>query len=193
MSILRWLMFNLWYFRNPPWDTGISPPELTNYIDQHPPGRALDLGCGTGINVLTLAKHGWQATGVDYAISAIRSARRRISQAGVQACLRVADVRQLHNLQGPFDLILDMGCFHSLTADGRRAYLANIQRWLTPDGTFLLYTFFKDNPNQEGAGLVEHDLDEIYHLFYLANRQNGTERGTRPSAWLTIVNKTSIH
>ena len=55
MNFLRRLSFLLWYFRDPPWDTNISPPELLDFINRHPPGRVLDLGCGTGTNVITLA------------------------------------------------------------------------------------------------------------------------------------------
>lgn len=44
-----------------------SPPPLT-------PGRALDLGCGEGADVIWLAQHGWQATGVDISPTAIARA-----------------------------------------------------------------------------------------------------------------------
>ncbi|HZD55845.1 MAG TPA: class I SAM-dependent methyltransferase, partial [Anaerolineales bacterium] len=71
MKILRRIFFNLWYYREPPWDTGISPPELLAFIESHPAGQALDLGCGTGTNVITLARNGWQVTGVDFAPRAI--------------------------------------------------------------------------------------------------------------------------
>jgi methylase of polypeptide subunit release factors len=67
MKIFRKLFFNLWYFRDPPWDTGISPPELIDFINSNPPGKALDIGCGTGTNAIRLAKEGWRVTGVDFA------------------------------------------------------------------------------------------------------------------------------
>ncbi len=50
-------------FKNTRWDTGISPGELANFLDTHPPGRALDLGCGTGTNAIAIANHGWEMVG----------------------------------------------------------------------------------------------------------------------------------
>jgi methylase of polypeptide subunit release factors len=74
--MMRKLFFNLAYLQKPVWDTGISPPELLDFIANHNPGRALDLGCGTGTNSITLAKHGWEVTGVDFVKRAINLARR---------------------------------------------------------------------------------------------------------------------
>src|SRR5881296_1344749 len=50
--------------RRPPWDTGITPPEVERFVASHAPGRAIDLGCGTGTNAVYLARHGWSAVGV---------------------------------------------------------------------------------------------------------------------------------
>jgi SAM-dependent methyltransferase len=186
MQLFNKLLFNLWYFRNPPWDTGISPPELMDFIHSHPAGRALDLGCGTGTNVITLARHGWQASGVDFARQAIRIARDKARRARVQVDLRVEDVTRLATLSGPFDLILDIGCFHSLPGEFRQAYLNNIQRFLSPEGTYLLYLFFKLRSDEAGPGVTEGDVENLSTLFHLVSRQDGTNRGERPSAWLTF-------
>ena len=119
MSWLKHLYFNLLYFRTPPWDTQVSPPKLMEFIESHPPGRVLDLGCGTGTNVITLAQHGWQVVGVDYVKRAVRTAERKANQAGVTAEFFVNDVTKLEGVRGVFDLVLDIGCFHSLDGGER--------------------------------------------------------------------------
>ena len=81
----REFWFNLKYLGTPRWDTGISPPELLGFIRASRPGRALDLGCGTGTNLLTLARAGWEVTGVDQAGFSILTARRKFRQAGLHA------------------------------------------------------------------------------------------------------------
>jgi methylase of polypeptide subunit release factors len=68
------LFWNVTYwFGKTPWDTGITPPELRAVVEsgQVRPGRALDLGCGTGTNVLYLAQHGFDVVGVDISSRAI--------------------------------------------------------------------------------------------------------------------------
>jgi len=94
--MLQRLFFNLWYYFNPPWDTGITPPEVVEAIEGPEalrPGRALDLGCGTGTNSLYLARHGWNVVGVDLAVRAIRQARRKAEEeAGLTVEFHTADV-----------------------------------------------------------------------------------------------------
>jgi len=180
----RRLFFNLWYLlRRPQWDTGISPPELIRFIQTHPSGRALDLGCGTGTNVITLAKAGWQATGVDFASSAISKARRKARQSGITADFRVGDVTRLHFPAQSFDLILDMGCFHGLEPDGRAVYAQNIQTWLAPGGTFLLYAVMSQPGHP--IGITDDDLT-LFSALTLTQRADGMNPGpgARPSVWV---------
>jgi len=181
--MLRRLFFNIWYFFSPPWDTGISPPELMRFIESNPPGRALDLGCGTGTNVITLAKHGWDATGVDFALTAIRIARRKARKTKVEVDLRVGDATKLDDLRGQFDLILDMGCYHNISPERQFDYIHNVRRLLNKNGTFLLYVFFRD-PATTGPGITEVELQHISKSLSLIKREDGVNLNTRPSAWL---------
>ena len=54
-----------------------SPPSqlVVDVADGLPPGRALDLACGTGRHALWLARKGWQVTAVDASPSAIATVR----------------------------------------------------------------------------------------------------------------------
>lgn len=181
--MFRRLAFNFWYFRKPPWDSGISPPELLEFIRTHPAGKAIDLGCGTGTNVITLAKAGWQVTGVDFALRAIRMAKNKVRREKIEADLRVGDVTRLDNITAPFDLALDIGCFHSLPQTGKLDYLTQLDRLLAPGGFWLMYGFFNPDPLQPGPGLAEAEIDLISSCFTLLSRQNGFDRRERPSAW----------
>ncbi len=183
-NLFRRLLFQYWYFGQPKWDTGISPPELIEFINEHQPGRAIDIGCGTGTNVITLAKAGWGVTGVDFVPRAIRKAKQKLKNAGVQVEVRVGDATQLNGINGPFDLALDIGCFHSLLADGKAKYLKQLDRILAPNGFWLIYGFFKPDPLQTGTGLVEADLNLIAsHLSLLSRRDGFDDKRTRSSAW----------
>jgi len=138
MSWIRHIYFKLLYYRKPPWDTQVSPPELMEFIAQYPPGRALDLGCGTGTNVITLAQHGWQVIGVDYVGRALQQARKKARQANVTADFQVDDVTKLKNITGVFDLVLDIGCFHSLGTDEKRVYIHNLERLTTSGSIYVM-------------------------------------------------------
>jgi cyclopropane fatty-acyl-phospholipid synthase-like methyltransferase len=184
--MLQKLWFNLAYYQKPVWDTGISPQELLNFISTHTPGKALDLGCGTGTNVITLAKSGWQVTGVDFAWRAIRTAKKKAQHLGIKAELLVEDVTHLDSISSSFDFILDMGCFHSLTPKDHLKYLANVNRMLAPLGTYMLYVFLKTRDEDKGPGVTENDMINLSKILKLTHRLDGTERGVHPSAWFTF-------
>jgi len=180
MNVFRHLVFDLWYLRRPPWDSGIVPPEVEDFIREHPPGRALDLGCGTGTSSLALARAGWTVTGVDFARRAITIAKEKAHTANLTIDFRVADVLHLPLLPDPFSLVLDIGCFHGLSPSGKAAYLNQLDRLLAPGGTWVLYGFFKPSDGL-GPGLLYADLINI--SLKLIKRQDGVDRKARPSAW----------
>jgi SAM-dependent methyltransferase len=182
---VRRLWFSIWYWlpRRPPWDTGVTPPELERFVGSHPPGRALDLGCGTGTNVVYLARHGWTAAGVDFAARAIAKARRRAQDAAVDCALLVGDVTRLE-VAGPFDLALDIGCLHAIEAPGRAGYAAGLARVVRHGGTYLLYAFAPGGP---AVGLTGDDVRETFaDAFEVVDVEQGKGR---PSAWYTLVRR----
>jgi cyclopropane fatty-acyl-phospholipid synthase-like methyltransferase len=191
-NLFRRLLFQYWYFSQPPWDTGISPPELIEFIEQHQPGRAIDIGCGTGTNVITLAKAGWQVTGVDFAPRAIKIAKQKLKRAGIQAGLSVNDATKLSGVIGLFDLALDLGCFHGISKEGREKYLPQLDRILAPNGFWLLYAFINPNTPPSSSGLDEADLNLISTRFALLTRRDGFDKRDRRSAWFLFQKKAQI-
>jgi len=182
MSFLRRLLFNFWYFRKPPWDSGITPPELFEFIQSHPAGRAIDIGCGTGTNVITLAKTGWQVTGFDFASRAIQIAKRKAKKANVQVNLFTDDATRMKKVTGQFDLALDLGCFHSL--ENKADYLTQLGRILAPNGFWLMYGFYAPTANPSSPQIADSDLDVISAQgLTLLSRCNGFDKRERPSAW----------
>ncbi|MBI5354195.1 MAG: class I SAM-dependent methyltransferase [Chloroflexi bacterium] len=181
MNFLRRLQFNFWYFRKPSWDSGITPPELFQFIQSHPAGRAIDLGCGTGTNIITLAKTGWQVTGIDFASRAIQIAKKKLKGQNVSAKLLVGDVTHF-KVDSQFELALDIGCFHGV--EHKADYLTQLDKLLAPNGFWLMYGFFKPNAFQTGPGLVDSDLSMISaQALTLISRKDGFDKKGRPSAW----------
>lgn len=185
--MMKRLLFDFMYLLGrTPWDTGITPPELISFLERTPPGRAIDLGCGTGTNVIAMAKQGWQVTGVDLSKRAIDKAQRKAAKAGVSVDLQQADVSHLNNITGPFDFALDIGCFHSLPVEARERYTANLHRIIRPTGTYLLYSWIDPTGNTKSATpQVEAIQAAFRHGFECLSVQLGTERH-RQSAWFTF-------
>lgn len=192
-TLFRRLLFDYWYYRQPPWDTGISPPELLEFIETHKPGRAIDIGCGTGTNVITLATAGWKVTGVDFAPRAIKLAHQKLNKANVQAELFVKDATRLGGINGPFDLAFDLGCFHSLPHDAKPEYVKQLNRVLTPNGFWLMYGFLNSDTGHARHGLSEGEIQRISAQLTMLSRQDGyDDHGQKSSAWFLFQKQPQI-
>ena len=101
------------------------------------PGTALDMGCGSGVDSVHLAKMGWQVTSLDFMPEALEMTAGRAEKAGVELKLVQMDVTEWkHNAQ--FDLLLDSGLLHNMGREKIAGYRAKILDWLKPNGDFLL-------------------------------------------------------
>jgi SAM-dependent methyltransferase len=78
---------------------------LTEWLDDRPPGRALDLACGTGRNSLYLAEGGYEVTAVDISPQAIALAEDMARVKGLEINWIVADLDN-YAIQGQYDLII---------------------------------------------------------------------------------------
>jgi SAM-dependent methyltransferase len=97
-------------------------------------GCVIDIGCGVGSEIAYLAGRNWNAVGVDLSEPALDLARRQ--HPGIS--LVRTDVLALPFPASTFDLALDRGCFHYLSAVRRADYAAEVRRVLRPGGRLLL-------------------------------------------------------
>jgi cyclopropane fatty-acyl-phospholipid synthase-like methyltransferase len=103
-----------------------------------PFGKALDIGCGSGVWSINLAKRGWDVTGVDIVEKALRRAMQRIKKENVNVKFVKDDVTELQKIGTNFDLLLDTGTFHGLTQGQRKAMGRAINKVASEHATILL-------------------------------------------------------
>lgn len=128
------------------WERRVPPAGLVELVEgpaAPPPGRALDIGCGTRTDSVYLARHGWDVTGVDMVPRALAAARRRAAADDVSPRYVEGDATRLPELgiaEG-FALLLDFGCYHTLPDDQRKPYVESVSAVAAPGATMLLYGF----------------------------------------------------
>jgi cyclopropane fatty-acyl-phospholipid synthase-like methyltransferase len=193
MNLFRQLSFECWYMRRPPWETGLVPPEVEEYIASHPAAYALDLGCGSGTSSLALARAGWVVCGVDYSWGAIRLAQQKARLAGIGVDFQRRDVSRLPPaiITRSYDLILDIGCFQGLAGREKNSYLQQLDRLLAPGGSWLVYGFFtpQESPSSGSEANWSGDIGKRIKLIW---RKDGLEKNSHPSAWFCYQTDSSI-
>jgi len=148
----RHILFDTLYrLGRPIWDTPV--PEEIHAIAEGPEalpaGSVLDLGCGSSGNVGYLARHGWDATGVDFSAAAIQKAVKSARGLAGTTFIR-GDVTKLteQGITGPFDLVIDNGCYHSLSADDKTAYIREVAAVMKPRALLLMWEGIRLRPNE---------------------------------------------
>ena len=173
----------------PPWDCGITPPELVELIEgPYPltPGHALELGCGTGTNAVYLALHGWRVAAVDLVERAVLQAREKSAAAGVDVTVLSGDATRLDEigLPGPYDLFFDLSCFCGIPPHRRDAYAAGLTARAAPGARLLMFGYGPDAWDDPISGVTADELRERFTGWRLTDETPGTN--PVPTAWFTL-------
>jgi cyclopropane fatty-acyl-phospholipid synthase-like methyltransferase len=186
------------YVSPPPWDIGRPQPAFRALADAGAiQGRVLDVGCGTGEHALMAAALGLDATGVDLAAAALRTAEQKARDRGLTARFLLWDARELANLGETFDTVLDCGLFHIFDGDDRAAYVDNLRSVVRPGGRYFMLGFSDRQPGVWGPHRLTRD--EITASFADGWQVDSIEPATidittDPAgvrAWLTALTRTS--
>jgi SAM-dependent methyltransferase len=172
MSLAYRLLYAVGYT---PWEQIAELPAANERISalfereeqgREPPyGQALDLGCGSGIWAVELARRGWHVTGVDFIPKALRRARARARRAGVELRLVQGDVTKLGaaDVGSGFRFLLDFFLFHDELTDEQRTAMGRQVTAIAAPGATLLMTAWA--PGRRGPlprGASRGDIEAAY-------------------------------
>lgn len=121
-----------------PWDSGVVEPRLVEAVSSSllPRGRVLEIGCGTGTNARYLAEDGFEVVAVDLSSTAID--RARLSNSHPKITYAVLDVLEGSMPEGPFDAVVDRGCFHVFgRLEQQQRFVTRVANALRPGGCWL--------------------------------------------------------
>jgi len=129
-----------------------------------PYGSALDLGTGSAVWGVELAKRGWEVTGIDIVEKALDRARKRVDEAGVEMSLVHGDVTALREagVGSGFRLVLDTGTFHGLAQAQREGMAAEVSAVAAPDATVILDCFAPKRRGPLPRGASRADVERAF-------------------------------
>lgn len=179
-----------------PWESG-PRPVLVDLCESGritpervAPGRAIDVGCGSGADSIYLAERGFTVTGVDFssvAIDKARSAARSMAGDTVPEFV-IADLLTLPNsdIQGPFDLLFDGGTIDDFPPAVRPRIAETLTTLARPGAVLVMWCFYADpsdlpmvsfsGPSRWGAPPIEPGEEQaLFGDHWQTERINLTE------------------
>jgi SAM-dependent methyltransferase len=154
------------YAGTPPWDIGRPQPAFAGLAGAGAlTGRVLDAGCGTGEHTLMAAALGLDATGIDLAGRALRTAERKAYQRGLTARFLQWDALELAGLGETFGTVLDCGLFHLFEDQDRATYTRSLRTVLIPGGRYFMLCISDAEPPGDWGRVHRVSMGEIITAF----------------------------
>ena len=119
--------------------------------------KVLELGCGTGSNLIFCAKEGMETYGIDFSSTIISYAKSFSESERVNCNFKIGDFTSLPYEDSKFDVIIDRSALCLSTIEGFKKAIKEAQRVLKPGGLFFLSPFgdqdssFHKVPNKDGT------------------------------------------
>ncbi len=175
--------------QKPPWDNDEPSNHLVELIESGSvaPCKALDICCGKGTEAIYLAEKGFTVTGIDISSEAIKMAREKAKESGVNVDFGVGDVLNMPYEDNNFDFVNDKGCFHVFGPDDREMFAAEVSRVMNDEGVYMLRCFSDKQPGDYGPYRISREIiDNTFTPFFEIDEikevdlgENGSPRGYR--------------
>lgn len=200
---MKWLYELMYRYSFVPIPYDIGPrEELVRLVESGrvKPCRAIDLGSGTASNVIYLAQHGFDMTGVDFSPAALEMGRLRAREAGVEISFIEDDLTNLQHVNGTFDFLVDYGTLDDLSPRKRDLYMKNVLPLTHQGSLFLIYCFDwklrwweRLLPTIRMAmepGEAEHRFGEYFEIEYVTRVNTGSRLMPAFATYLMTRNHT---
>lgn len=158
-------------------------------------GKALDLGCGMGVEAIWLAQNDFEVTAIDISDIAINAARSNAIKEKADVEFVCGDFLHDDNLNELYNLAIDRGFFHTFHTDEERDVVAKkISERLTKNGIWITLAGNADEPRKEvGPPILK--LSEIviatepYFMVREAKATRMNKDAESALAWLVVFEK----
>jgi SAM-dependent methyltransferase len=181
-----------------PWDNNKPDLHLRRVIEEYRvrPGKALEIGCGTGTNSIWLAENGFEVTGLDLSQTAIDKAKAKVAAAGVKCQLLVGDFLIDQVPGAPFIFAYDRGCLHALYgAEERSRFASRIRNLLEPGGIWHSLSGSTDGPPRDSgpprlsAVEIAAAAEPHFEILELRSTIFDSERHSQVRAWVLVARR----
>lgn len=135
--------------------TGFGGEDVRYTTPTRPVG--LDLGCGKGRHVITMAELGIEACGVDLSKVAIEFARQWLASRKLHGEVKQGSIDAIPYNDGAFDFVICHGVLDHMVNDVRRCGVNEVCRVLKSDGLFFFSVISREDSAYGEGQLFEED------------------------------------
>ncbi len=121
-------------------------------------GKVLDVGCGMGDTAAWFVDNGYEAVAFDIAQNVIDMAHKKHGDKQGKLGLMTLDICQQPVPGGPYDIIIDRGCLHSIPGPGVKTYVQQVNAVANPQAKLVLFcaAYRAERPYGDPAEKAQH-------------------------------------
>ncbi|MEM4134265.1 MAG: class I SAM-dependent methyltransferase [Candidatus Micrarchaeia archaeon] len=119
--------------------------DVIEFSKEWKPGKLLDIGCGSGRNLLHFAEKGFDWYGIDFSKEMIKMAIENFTRKNinVKRRLKVGDMTELPFPDESFDYIISIASFHHLPKEEQLKAIKEMKRVLKENGEMIISVWNK--------------------------------------------------
>lgn len=160
------------------------------------PCKALDVGCGTGIESIWMAKNGFDITGIDVSPVAIEMCNENALKHNAKANFRVFDFMTESLSKSNYDFTFDRGFFHGFHTHKERVEI--VERFyhiLNNNGLWLSLLGSADGEKREpgpplrSAKEIISATEGLFETLMLKTSYFGNEQADPSKNWVCLMRK----